>query len=65
MRATIEARVPELIESLPKEGPTDLSSKIVRGAGSAPALNNIAKSLAVSKVKFPEICPLPPVLALL
>ena len=52
-----------MIESFPREGPTERSSKIVNGAGNAPALRRTAKSLAVSNVKFPDICPLPPVIA--
>ena len=37
---------PALIESLPKSGPTDLSSIIFNGAGKAPDLNNNARSVA-------------------
>ena len=51
---------PDLIESSPKSGPTVLSSRMIKGAGRAPDLRSRAKSVADWKVKFPEICPLPP-----
>ena len=56
----IAAYLPAAIESAPNSGPTDLSSSMIRGAGSAPALNNIARSFASSASKPPEICPEPP-----
>ena len=55
--------IPASIESWPKSGPTDLSSTIFKGAGKAPDLNNKAKSVALWKVKFPVIWPLPPIIA--
>ena len=42
----ILAILPAKIESSPRPGPTDLSSIILNGAGSAPALNRTAKSAA-------------------
>ena len=42
----IRAKTPASIESLPKSGPTVLSSIIFNGAGRAPDLNNSAKSVA-------------------
>jgi hypothetical protein len=42
----IRAMVPDSIESFPRSGPTVLSSIIDNGAGSAPDLNNNAKSVA-------------------
>ena len=38
---------PDFIESLPRSGPTVLSSIISNGAGNAPDLNNKARSVAV------------------
>ena len=51
----IAANLPAAIESAPKPGPTDLSSTIINGAGSAPALKSTAKSVASCELKFPEI----------
>ncbi len=48
------------MESAPKPGPTVRSSMMVKGAGSAPARNRIARSLALCTVKLPEIWPEPP-----
>ena len=42
----IDANFPDLIESAPKLGPTVRSSTIFNGAGKAPALKSIAKSVA-------------------
>ena len=55
--------MPALIESAPRSGPTERSSRITNGAGSAPALNSIASSLASSEVNPPDICPEPPNIA--
>ena len=49
----MQAAFPESIESCPKLGPTVLSSKIVIGAGSAPALSKIARSFADWALKRP------------
>ena len=54
------ATLPAAIESAPSPGPTVRSSKIIKGAGSAPARKSNAKSLASSVVNPPLICPLPP-----
>ena len=59
----IAAIFPALIESAPKSGPTDRSSNIINGAGSAPALRSIANSFASSDVKPPDIWPEPPRIA--
>ena len=59
----IAAYWPASIESAPRSGPTDRSSKIISGAGSAPALSSIAKSFASSESNPPEICPDPPKIA--
>ena len=56
----IKDKIPALIESWPKSGPTVLSSTIFNGAGKAPDLNNNAKSVADWNVKFPVIWPEPP-----
>ena len=40
-------KMPDLIESSPKSGPTVLSSIIFNGAGRAPDLSNNARSVAV------------------
>ena len=61
----LKAKIPALIESCPKSGPTVRSSIIFNGAGKAPDLNNNAKSVADWKVKLPLICPLPPAIELL
>ena len=46
---------PLRIESAPSEGPTVRSSRTCTGAWSAPVRSTIARSLASSKVKPPEI----------
>ncbi len=51
---------PFLIESAPREGPTVLSSRILTGAGRAPALSAMARSFASSVVKLPVIRAWPP-----
>jgi len=43
------------IESLPSDGPTVRSSRILTGAGSAPARSTIARSLAVLMSKLPPV----------
>ena len=53
-------KIPALIESCPKSGPTVLSSIIFNGAGKAPDLSSRAKSVADWNVKLPVICPDPP-----
>ena len=55
-------RTPASIESCPKSGPTVLSSTTDKGAGRAPERKSKARSVAVWKVKFPEIVPWPPVI---
>ena len=62
MKPTIRAFLPAFIESIPKLGPTVLSSKTSIGAGNEPALSKTAKSLAVSGEKLPLIFPWPPVI---
>ena len=52
------ANFPEAIESLPKPGPTERSSKIIIGTGNAPDLKTNAKSLVSWREKLPVICPL-------
>ena len=52
---------PASIESIPRLGPTVLSSRILIGAGREPALRRTAKSLAVSG-KVTTIFPWPPVI---
>ena len=47
-------------ESAPSEGPTERSSTIVSLAGNAPDRSLMARSLADSTVKLPEIWPEPP-----
>ena len=54
------AIAPAWIESAPRSGPTVRSSRIVIGAGSAPARSSSARSLADCTVKLPEMMPLPP-----
>ncbi len=56
----MEARVPASTESAPSPGPTVRSSRIFKGAGSAPARSKIAKSFAVSTEKLPVMRPDPP-----
>ncbi len=62
MVAITPAVMPALIESAPRLGPTVRSSTTSSVAGSAPARSRTARSLAVSGVKVPEICPVPPVI---
>src|SRR5207244_3877368 len=57
---TMLATAPAWIESAPRSGPTVRSSRIVIGAGSAPARSSRARSLADWTVKLPEMMPLPP-----
>ena len=45
IKPTIKDNLPDSIESLPKSGPTVLSSTIFFGVGKAPDLNNKAKSV--------------------
>ena len=59
----MDANFPDLIESAPKPGPTDLSSTISKGAGKAPALKRTARSAASWLLKLPVIIPEPPVIA--
>ena len=47
------------MESSPSEGPTVLSSMTFTGAGRAPALKTVARSLASSALKLPSIMALP------
>ena len=58
----MDALVPASTESAPRPGPTVRSSRIFKGAGSAPARSKIAKSFAVSTVKLPVIRPDPPII---
>ena len=57
---TYDEILPLAIESAPRPGPTVRSSMMVSGAGSAPARSRMERSLALSTVKLPEICPEPP-----
>src|SRR5262249_26161001 len=57
---TYDDVLPLAIESWPRPGPTVRSSMMVSGAGNAPALSRMARSLALSTVKLPDICPEPP-----
>ena len=57
---TMQAVVPALIESAPRSGPTVRSSRMMSGAGKAPARSNSARSVADCTVKLPEMTPLPP-----
>ena len=54
---------PWLMDSTPKEGPIKASSTIRVGAGNLPAFNTLAKSLASSTVKLPEIEERPPAIS--
>ena len=54
------AILPAWIESAPRSGPTVLSSRILSGAGSAPARSTTARSLASATEKRPVIWPEPP-----
>src|SRR5437660_1218846 len=59
---TMLATAPAWIESAPSSAPTVRSSRIVIGAGRAPARSSSARSLADCTVKLPEMMPLPPVI---
>ena len=59
-KAMIAARLPASTESLPKPGPTVLSSSTSSGAGRAPARKSKASSFASSTEKPPVMTPLPP-----
>src|SRR5688572_2053096 len=50
---------PWFLATSPNVGPMISSSTIFVGAGKEPALRTLARSLASSGVKFPEICELP------
>ena len=60
MPAMTLAHVPLSMESWPREGPTVRSSRMLTGAGSAPARRTMARSLASSMVKDPVIWACPP-----
>src|SRR5580698_2848400 len=62
MAPAMEACTPARIESAPRPGPTTRCSITVSFAGSAPARSRIARLLADSTVKLPEIWPEPPVI---
>ena len=62
IKPIVRAFFPALIESIPRLGPTVLSSKTSIGAGKDPALSKTARSLAVSGEKLPLIFPCPPVI---
>ncbi len=53
---------PLSIASAPRSAPTVRSSITVRGAGNAPARSSAERSDALSAVKLPIICPLPPMI---
>ena len=57
--AIMRASLPDLIESSPNDGPTVRSSIILMGAGSSPALNTFAISLASLALSSPliNVCP--------
>ena len=57
-KPTILAILPDWIESAPRPGPTERSSKIIIGAGKAPDLRTRAKSFVSCVEKLPVICPL-------
>ena len=54
---------PALMDSDPSEGPTTCSWMIFAGAGSLPEFNTLARSVASSTPKCPEISELPPVIS--
>ncbi len=54
---------PAWMESAPRSGPTVRSSRMVNGAGNAPARSNSARSLADCTVKLPSMMPEPPRIA--
>ena len=55
-----DAVVPLSIAACPRLASTVRSSITVSGAGNAPARNIMARLLALSALKLPDICPLPP-----
>ena len=59
-RPTSIAMAPFSIESAPSSALIENSSITVRSTGSAPERSEIARALAVSTVKLPEICATPP-----
>jgi hypothetical protein len=61
-RPTSMAIVPFAIESAPSSALIELSSTTVRSTGSAPERSAIASWLALSTVKLPEICAVPPMI---
>ncbi len=63
-RPTMAEVVPALTASAPSSAPTVLCSSTFIGAGRAPARSSTARSLALSTVKWPWICPEPPWMAL-
>ena len=50
---------PAAIESAPRPGPIERSSRIINGAGNAPARKTSANSFVSATLKSPVICPLP------
>ena len=58
-----QAILPARIESAPSPGPTVRSSRMVSGAGSAPARSSKARSCTSCTLKRPEMMPLPPKIA--
>ena len=56
---------PARVFSLPIVGPTFVCSLITHGAGNAQPFKRPARSLASSKVKSPDICVFPLLIALL
>ena len=58
------AILPARTESAPRSGPTVRSSRMVSGAGRAPARSSSAKSVVCCTVKLPLMMPRPPVMAL-
>ena len=65
MKATPKEMRPALEFSAPMVGPTFWRSFMTQGTGSAPPLSRPARSSASWKVKLPEICVLPLVMALI
>ena len=54
------AIIPWRMESAPSDGPTVRSSRMVTGAGSAPARSTMARSRASSTVNCPVMTARPP-----
>ena len=50
---------PAAIESAPRPGPIERSSRMINGAGKAPARRTSANSFVSATLKSPVICPLP------